>query len=61
MNKVSEFSAREYLEITLITTKGLIERAKTRLDKLCTFKTLLPQFFEIDNSKTEFAELRRFM
>ncbi|XP_004928863.1 retinaldehyde-binding protein 1 [Bombyx mori] len=45
--------SREYLERTLITTKGLVERAKTRIDNLCTFKTLMPNFFEdIDVKKS---------
>ncbi|KAG6457316.1 alpha-tocopherol transfer protein [Manduca sexta] len=42
---------REYLERTIVTTKGLVERAKARMDKLCTFKTLLPNFFQILEEK----------
>ncbi|KAJ0173146.1 hypothetical protein K1T71_011322 [Dendrolimus kikuchii] len=37
--------SRGYLERTLISTKGSVERAKLRLDKLCTFRTLMPNFF----------------
>ncbi|KAF9815600.1 hypothetical protein SFRURICE_017721, partial [Spodoptera frugiperda] len=36
---------REYLERFIIISKGLVERAKEKLDKLCTFKTLMPEFF----------------
>lgn len=36
---------REYLERTIITCKGSVERAKQQIDKMCTLRTLLPNFF----------------
>ncbi|XP_023947369.2 alpha-tocopherol transfer protein-like [Bicyclus anynana] len=41
-----------YLERVIILSKGSVERAKAKLDKIATFRTLLPQYFEpIDNLK----------
>ncbi|XP_047538085.1 alpha-tocopherol transfer protein-like [Vanessa atalanta] len=37
--------ARDYLERTIIICKGSVERAKVKLEKLCTFRTLYPHFF----------------
>ncbi|KAJ2937372.1 hypothetical protein O0L34_g1966 [Tuta absoluta] len=37
---------RDYLERVLIAAKGSVERAKERIDKSCTYKNLLPQYFE---------------
>ncbi|XP_030031249.2 uncharacterized protein LOC115448089 [Manduca sexta] len=37
---------RDYLERLIILQKGSVERAKTHMEKLCTLRTLLPQFFE---------------
>ncbi|XP_023947363.2 uncharacterized protein LOC112052493 [Bicyclus anynana] len=37
---------RDYLERTIIISKGSVERAKTKLDKLCTSRTVLPHFYE---------------
>ncbi|XP_063541326.1 alpha-tocopherol transfer protein-like [Cydia strobilella] len=34
-----------YLELLLITSKGSVERAKSRIDKLCTYRTIWPHFF----------------
>lgn len=51
-------SARDYLEKILITAKGLVERAKERLDKLSTFKTLMPEFFTVSDVKKEFLPLQ---
>ncbi|XP_075984154.1 uncharacterized protein LOC142981899 [Anticarsia gemmatalis] len=50
--------SRDYLERTLITAKGLVERAKERLDKLCTFRTLMPEFFAVSDVKKEFSPLQ---
>ncbi|KAJ2937968.1 hypothetical protein O0L34_g14250 [Tuta absoluta] len=36
---------RKYLERTIITTKGSVERAKSRLDKVCTMRTMAPELF----------------
>ncbi|CAB3245629.1 unnamed protein product [Arctia plantaginis] len=49
---------RDYLETTLIAAKGLVERAKERLDKLCTFKTLMPEFFTVSDVREEFLPLQ---
>ncbi|KAF9796264.1 hypothetical protein SFRURICE_010537 [Spodoptera frugiperda] len=43
--------SRPYLESCIINAKGSLERAKTTLDKLCTWKTLLPKYFEKYNYK----------
>ncbi|XP_050353568.1 uncharacterized protein LOC126775573 [Nymphalis io] len=37
--------ARDYLERTIIICKGSVERAKVKIDKLCTFRTLYPDLF----------------
>ncbi|CAH2093983.1 unnamed protein product [Euphydryas editha] len=44
--------SREYLERTIILSKGSVERAKTKLDKICTFRTLCPEFFEVHDVKS---------
>ncbi|KAI5631734.1 CRAL/TRIO domain-containing protein [Phthorimaea operculella] len=44
---------RRYLETTIIASKGSIERAKSRLDKACTFRTLKPELFVL-------YDIRRF-
>ncbi|KAJ2937369.1 hypothetical protein O0L34_g1963 [Tuta absoluta] len=44
--------SRDYLERMIINSKGSIERAKSRLDKLCTMRSLVPQFFgDVDVNK----------
>ncbi|XP_038215010.1 uncharacterized protein LOC119834647 isoform X2 [Zerene cesonia] len=43
--------AREYLERAIIICKGSTEKAKKKLDKTCTFRTLMPAFFEIHNPR----------
>ncbi|XP_047999575.1 uncharacterized protein LOC125236702 [Leguminivora glycinivorella] len=48
---------RGYLERVIISTKGSIEKAKTRVDKLCTMRTNLPHFFEKCNVKRDFPKL----
>ncbi|XP_045770444.1 uncharacterized protein LOC123870972 [Maniola jurtina] len=42
---VKEFP-RDYLERSIIISKGSVERAKKKLDKICMFRTTLPHFFE---------------
>lgn len=37
--------SKEYLEWSIITSKGSLEKAKKQIDRLCTLKTLLPVFF----------------
>ncbi|CAG9559230.1 unnamed protein product [Danaus chrysippus] len=36
----------DYLERILINCKGSVEKAKTKLDKICSFRTALPIYFE---------------
>lgn len=52
---------RHYLETSIILAKGSLERAKNTLDKLCTLKTLLPQFFSKYDVKSDFADTSGFM
>ncbi|XP_038213812.1 retinaldehyde-binding protein 1-like [Zerene cesonia] len=35
-----------YLETTIVGTKGSVERAKKQFDKVCTMRSLMPQFFD---------------
>ncbi|XP_023953110.1 alpha-tocopherol transfer protein-like [Bicyclus anynana] len=51
-----DFSDR-YLETYIIVNKGSVERAKEQLDRLCTMKTVLPQYFGNYNIKTDFEYL----
>ncbi|XP_045770026.1 uncharacterized protein LOC123870699 [Maniola jurtina] len=46
-----------YLELSIILNKGSIERAKSQLDKMCTIRTLMPDFFGKFNCKTDFEQL----
>ncbi|XP_052739238.1 alpha-tocopherol transfer protein-like [Bicyclus anynana] len=46
-----------YLETTILGCKGSIERSKMQIDKICTMRTLLPQFFGSYNPKTDFEHL----
>ncbi|XP_023952935.2 alpha-tocopherol transfer protein-like [Bicyclus anynana] len=43
-----------YLEMTIILSKGSIERAKRQLDQLCTMRTLWPEFFGAFKLRNEF-------
>ncbi|CAB3222197.1 unnamed protein product [Arctia plantaginis] len=52
---------RIYLETTLVTAKGSIERAKQKLDKLCTLRTLMPEFFPTTVTKEIFTPLEDFV
>ncbi|XP_041971807.1 uncharacterized protein LOC121727845 isoform X2 [Aricia agestis] len=36
---------RSYLERTIIFNKGSVERAKVKIDNICKFRALLPQYF----------------
>ncbi|XP_072934786.1 alpha-tocopherol transfer protein-like [Epargyreus clarus] len=45
---------KEYLERYLINSKGLIEQAKKRLDKLCTLRGLMPEYLQGFDIKNEF-------
>ncbi|KAI5638786.1 hypothetical protein NE865_08670 [Phthorimaea operculella] len=48
---------REYLERMIIANKGSVEKAKGRLDKLCTLRTLMPQYFGDYDVKTDFKNI----
>ncbi|XP_022832060.1 alpha-tocopherol transfer protein-like [Spodoptera litura] len=52
---------REYLERFIVTSKGLVERAKEKLDKLCTFKTLMPEFFSPIDVKKELEPIHQII
>uniref|UniRef100_A0A2A4J2F6 CRAL-TRIO domain-containing protein n=1 Tax=Heliothis virescens TaxID=7102 RepID=A0A2A4J2F6_HELVI len=54
--KLKEFD-RDFLERYLIYSKGSIERAKQRFDKLCTFTSLMPEFLQNFDIKNEFQPL----
>ncbi|KAJ8712708.1 hypothetical protein PYW08_008012 [Mythimna loreyi] len=41
--------SKSYIEKTIITSKGSLERAKKQIDKICTLRTLMPKYFEITN------------
>ncbi|XP_050552717.1 alpha-tocopherol transfer protein-like [Spodoptera frugiperda] len=45
--------SRRYLEVSIISSKGSVEKAKKQIDRLCTFKTLIPKLFSKYNLKTE--------
>ncbi|CAG4932545.1 unnamed protein product [Colias eurytheme] len=54
--KRRDFSKR-YLEMTIVQSKGSIERAKQMIDKMCTLRSLLPQYFTISDIKKDFTEM----
>ncbi|CAK1590229.1 unnamed protein product [Parnassius mnemosyne] len=45
---------REYLERRIIFCKGSVERAKSKIDRNCTLRTLMPQFYKYVDFKTEY-------
>ncbi|XP_013167588.1 PREDICTED: uncharacterized protein LOC106117725 [Papilio xuthus] len=47
---------RDYLERKIIFSKGSVERAKVKLDRNCTLKTLLPTFYTRINFKHDYKE-----
>ncbi|KAF9411682.1 hypothetical protein HW555_009599, partial [Spodoptera exigua] len=50
-------SGKVYLEKTLISCKGSVEKAKKQIDRLCTMKTLIPKFFSKTNVKEELQNI----
>ncbi|XP_023952937.2 alpha-tocopherol transfer protein-like [Bicyclus anynana] len=52
-NKKDFITATRCLEVAIVLSKGSVERAKTQLDKMCTMRTLYPEFFGIFNPKTD--------
>lgn len=48
---------RQYLESNIIGNKGSIERAKTKLDKLFTLRTIFPHLYEFSNIRNDFKKL----
>uniref|UniRef100_A0A2A4J610 CRAL-TRIO domain-containing protein n=1 Tax=Heliothis virescens TaxID=7102 RepID=A0A2A4J610_HELVI len=53
--------SRDYLERTLINAKGMVERAKQRIDKLCTFKTLMPELYPKTVAKSDYAVIDNYV
>ncbi|XP_047999275.1 uncharacterized protein LOC125236497 [Leguminivora glycinivorella] len=51
---------RDYLERFIIYAKGSLEKAKLRIDRLCTMRTMAPNLFEKSNAKNDFPDLRDF-
>ncbi|XP_063539658.1 uncharacterized protein LOC134748794 [Cydia strobilella] len=51
--------ARNYLERFIISAKGSVERAQTRIDKLCTMRTIASNLFEKCVAK-DLLDLRSF-
>ncbi|XP_049879550.1 uncharacterized protein LOC126376281 [Pectinophora gossypiella] len=49
--------SRGYLERMIIAAKGSVERAKGRLDRLCTLRNLVPHFFGDFDVKTDFKDV----
>ncbi|KAJ2937969.1 hypothetical protein O0L34_g14251 [Tuta absoluta] len=45
---------RRYLEVTIIICKGSVERAKERLDRACTMRTLMPHVFDLHDLRPLF-------
>ncbi|KAJ2944838.1 hypothetical protein O0L34_g1732 [Tuta absoluta] len=43
--------SRRFIEATILSSKGSLEKTKMRIDKMCTFKTLLPHYFGDYNLK----------
>lgn len=60
-SQIKMITARDYLERTLITAKGLVERAKEKLDKLWTFKTFMSEFFTVFDVRKDFLQLQNTM
>ncbi|CAG5022691.1 unnamed protein product [Parnassius apollo] len=49
-----KYYPREYLERRIIFCKGSVESAKSKIDKNCTLRTLMPQFYMFIDFKTEY-------
>ncbi|CAG5022683.1 unnamed protein product [Parnassius apollo] len=49
--------SKEYLETTIICCKGSLERSKMQLDKICTYRTLWPDYFGKFNVKEDVGNL----
>ncbi|CAG5022694.1 unnamed protein product [Parnassius apollo] len=49
-----KYYPREYLERRIIFSKGSVERAKSKLDRYCTLRTLMPQFYKCIDFKAEY-------
>ncbi|XP_047999411.1 uncharacterized protein LOC125236595 isoform X2 [Leguminivora glycinivorella] len=48
---------RDHLERIIISTKGSVEKAKKRMDKVCTMRSLVPNLFQKCHAKDDFAQL----
>ncbi|XP_026749819.2 alpha-tocopherol transfer protein-like [Galleria mellonella] len=49
--------SKDFLERLIIINKGLLERTKKKLDKICTLRTLMPEFFGAYNIKKDFNDV----
>ncbi|KAJ8711047.1 hypothetical protein PYW07_008289 [Mythimna separata] len=49
--------SKDYLERTLITCKGSVEKAKKQIDRSCTMRTLMPKYFSKTNAKLELSKI----
>ncbi|XP_047999107.1 uncharacterized protein LOC125236368 [Leguminivora glycinivorella] len=52
---------RGYLERMIITNKGSIERAKQRLDRICTLRNLMPEFMCNIDILNDFNNLHKIL
>ncbi|XP_063388723.1 uncharacterized protein LOC134674547 [Cydia fagiglandana] len=52
--------SRDYLERFIIYAKGSAEKAKLRMDRLCTMRTMAPNLFEKCHAINDFPDLRDF-
>ncbi|CAG4932507.1 unnamed protein product [Colias eurytheme] len=46
-----------FVETTIVTSKGSVERAKKQIDTACTMRTLMPHFFGVTDLEKDFANL----
>lgn len=46
LTKVFYFTGREFYDRIITVHKGKLERAKQKLDKICTIRTLMPHYFD---------------
>lgn len=51
------FTESEYLERVIVSAKGSIERAKSRVNKMCKLRTALPEFFDKHHARKDFSNL----
>ncbi|XP_061711146.1 uncharacterized protein LOC133529375 [Cydia pomonella] len=54
---IKKIYPRIYLESILISSKGSVEIAKRRIEKMCTMRTFSPQLFDKTDAKNDLMEL----